>query len=308
MPVTVPRLALALASAPVLFLAACGGGGGSSGGFGGGGTGTLSLAITDAPVDEAAAVVVQFTGVALKQDGGEEVVYSFDTPRTLDLLALQGGATASLLQGVTVPAGRYEWMRLAVNTQRTTLDSYLQRTDGTQWPLFVPSGSQSGLKLVSGFTVPTGGSAAFTIDFDLRKSVVAPAAAGSPYLLKPALRVVDDAQAGTITGTVGATYLGDASCPFPANPALNTNLVYVFEGTAVPDDIDSQLVEPLTTARVVNRGADHAYTAAFIAPGTYTLAFTCQGALDDPQDNDTVVFLGTRTVTVTAGATTASNF
>ena len=52
-----------LASMCVL-VAACGGGGGNEDG-----TGTLSLAVTDAPVDDAQAVVIQFSGVAFKREG-----------------------------------------------------------------------------------------------------------------------------------------------------------------------------------------------------------------------------------------------
>lgn len=291
-----------------LITASCGGGGG------GPSTGTLSVGVTDAPVDEATAVVVKFTGVAIKRAGADEEVFSFTAPRTIDLLALQGGNAASLLQGTTVTAGAYEWMRLQVEATGNTdgsgnpVDSYLQRTDGTKAPLFVPSGSQSGLKLVSGFSVPAGGTASFTIDFDLRKSITLPQSSGSPYFLKPALRLVDNAVAGTIAGTVSATTLGDASCP-NTDPTLNTNVVYVYAGSGVtPDDIGGTGAQPVTTATVTNNAGTWRYTAAFLAPGSYTVAFTCQGASENPEANDALVFLGSRTATVTTGATTTSDF
>lgn len=291
------------ALATSLLIAACGGGGGS------GGTGVVSLNVTDAPVDGANAVIIQFTGVALKRAGSEEQVITFDTPRTLDLLALQGGKTAALLEDVTVDAGEYEWVRLLVKSERDTLDSYLTELDGTRRPLFVPSGSQSGLKLVSGFTVPQDGSVAFTIDFDLRKSVTAPQAANSPYFLKPALRLVDDAQAGAIAGAVAPATLANASCP-NASAADNANVVYVFPGTVTPNDLGGDGPDPVTTATVnLDTSGAWRYRAAFLEPGTYTVAFTCQAASDDPEvGGDTLVFLGTRTVTVNAGAATATDF
>ena len=92
----------AVAISMALGLGACGGGGGSD-------TGRLSLAVTDAPVDEASSVVVQFSGVAFKRAGAApELVQNLTpSPRQLDLLQYQGGRAALLLDGVTLPAGEY---------------------------------------------------------------------------------------------------------------------------------------------------------------------------------------------------------
>src|ERR1044072_3218765 len=151
-----------------LVLAACSGGGGS-----GNETGRLSLAITDAPVDDASNVVVQFSGVAFKRAGeAAEVVQDLTpSPRQLDLLQYQEGRAALLLDGVTLPAGDYEWIRLVVDNDTGVRDSYIVLTDGSECELRVPSGAESGLKLNRGFTLPADGSVALTIDFDLRKSV-----------------------------------------------------------------------------------------------------------------------------------------
>lgn len=286
------------------FVAACGG---SSSGDS---TGTMNLAVTDAPVDDASAVVVEFTGVALRPQSGEEIVITFDSPRTIDLLALQGGASSALLDGQTVPAGAYSGMRLLVNAARNNADSYITLADGTQHSLFVPSGAQSGLKLVRGFTVPAGGSASFTIDFDLRKSIVSPQAPGSDFYLRPALRIVDNAEAGTIAGTVNAATLADASCADQADPAQNSNVVYVYSGADVtPDDIDTGAVNPVTTANVTDDGSGtYTYRAAFLPAGDYTVSFTCQAALDEAESDDALVFLGTRSVSVAANAETVADF
>lgn len=287
------------------ILAGCGGG--SSGG---GATGSLSVAVTDAPVDQANAVVVEFTGIALKPQGGQEIVINFDQPRSIDLLALQGGASASLLDGQTVPAGSYAGMRLLVNAARNNTDSYITLADGTQHSLFIPSGAQSGLKLVSGFTVPANGAASFTIDFDLRKSITSPQAPGSDYFLKPALRMVDNAQAGTVAGSVSSATLSDVSCPDQNDPTQKGNAVYVFSGADVtPDDIDPDTVDPVTTANVTDEGGGVlTYRAAFLSPGAYTVAFTCQAAQDEADRPDTLVFLGTRTIDVTANGITTADF
>ena len=142
-----------------VLLTACGGGGDGS-------SGSMALRLTDAPVDEATSVIVEFTGVELLRANGAPLLFTFE-PRRIDLLALQGGDSTTLLNGVTVPAGDYRQIRLQVNAGRDASDSYITLDDGSMHALFIPSGNQSGLKLTGGFTVPEGGSADFTIDFEV---------------------------------------------------------------------------------------------------------------------------------------------
>lgn len=266
------------------------------------GTGHLSLAVTDAPVDSATAVVVQFTGVEVKPQGEGSRNFDFDAPRQIDLLALSGTDSELLLDGAVVPAGRYEWVRLKVNAlEDGVADSYIDLTDGTRHELEVPSGAQTGLKLHTGFSVPKGGEAGFTLDFDLRKSVHEPMDAGDSYKLRPTLRIVDNARIGAIAGTVDA-----ARVPTGCTPA-----VYVYSGTGVtPDDVDGAAPEPLTTARVeLDAGSgSYRYTAGFLAEGPYTVAYTCDAAADDPAVNDTLVFSAPQSAAVTAGQTTTVDF
>lgn len=129
---------------------------------------------------------MEFTGVSIKPATGEAVQFVFDEPRSIDLLQLQGNASASLVSGEQATAGQYEWIRLHVNAvEDNVMDSYIEFNDGTQQELNIPSGAQTGLKLVSGFTVPAGGATGFTIDFDLRKSITSPPGM-SAAILKPA--------------------------------------------------------------------------------------------------------------------------
>jgi hypothetical protein len=300
--VLLPVVGLGLAS----LLSACGGGGASDSTSS---TGKMTLAVTDAPVDSAREVIVQFSGVALKPADGQELVFDLGGARTIDLLALQGGASSALLDGQSLPAGEYEWMRLMVDAQTNTLDSYITFETGEQYSLFIPSGAETGLKLVSPFTVPVNGSASFTIDFDLRKSVVAPPGQEGDYFLRPALRVVDNSQVGGIAGSVSMATLGDVSCP-SADPEQNGNVVYVFSGAEVtPSDIDGGEVDPISSANVeLNAEGAYTYKAAFLTAGDYTVAFTCQAKNDDPEAADELVFLGTTNASVTADTTTTINF
>ena len=200
------------------LLAGCGGGGGT------GSTepamGRISLGVTDAPVDGATAVVVKFTAVELKPEDGEAFTVTLTPAQSIDLLALAGGSSRALLEEHSVPAGRYQWVRLLIEAQENQPSSYIDFAGGARYPLFVPGGSESGLKLIRGFTVATGSISNFTIDFNLRKSVIAPPGQAPNYLLKPVLRMVDNLQIGAIAGTV-APALVTAGC---------TPQVYIFTG------------------------------------------------------------------------------
>lgn len=298
----------------MLAVAGCGGGGSSAGGAG---TGALSLQIADGPVETAEHVYVQFSGLELQPADGQRITLSYcedpadatkvvvsdtacvtkATSKQFDLLTLTGGEADFLLQGFTLPAGRYNWIRLMVDTD-DLFDSYIV-VSGTNHELTIPSGAETGLKLNRGFVVPAGGSADFTIDFDLRKSVHE---ANGDYMLRPTLRLADNSMTGAIAGTVD-TLLVPSGC---------TPAVYVYAGGGVvPDDIDTDgnTPDPVTTASVKldNMGV-YRYKAAFLEAGNYTVAFTCDAGMDDPTTDDALDFSGTATVPVTANTVTTHNF
>jgi hypothetical protein len=295
-------MCVCLTALAAALVAGCGGGGDES--APGPATGRLSLSVTDAPVDSATAVVVRFTAVELKPEGRDAFTITLDSPQSIDLLELAGGSSRALLEEREVPAGRYEWLRLIIEARQNENASYLDLEDGTRYPLFVPSGSESGLKLIRGFTVAQGSSSDFTIDFDLRKSVIAPPGLSPNYLLKPVLRMVDNLRVGSIAGVV-APELVTTDC---------TPQVYVFSGPGVaPDDLDaagSPDVDPLVSVPVELDTAtgDYRYRAAFLEAGDYTISFTCDGDLDSPEGEETLTFVGTRDATVTANQTTTIDF
>jgi Domain of unknown function (DUF4382) len=269
--------------------------------------------VTDAPVDEVSSVVVQFSGVGFKREGSEPETVSnlTPTPRQIDLLQFSEGRAAVLLDGVTMPAGRYGWVRLIVDNQPNVRDSFVELLSGAECELRVPSGAESGLKLNRGFTLPADGSVALTVDFNLRESVQAPPGqvgtgidCDQGYLLRPTLRLVDNAEVGAIAGSVDAALVTAECMP----------KVYIFTGAgAAADDIETTSavtpdVDPLQVANVnvVNGATQYSYRAAFMPAGDYTVAFTCSD--DDPVADETLTFSPTQNTTVRSNLISTVDF
>jgi hypothetical protein len=181
---------LALAGSAWL-VAACGGGGGGSEG-----TGTLRLALTDAPacgVDHVW-VTVEKVRVHRSDDAGEndggwaEVVLA--APQRIDLLEYTNGNTLPLGE-TQLPAGTYTQMRLvlAANGNAMPYANAIQPTGGNETALDTPSGQQSGLKFNVDMAVPANQVASFVLDFDACRSFVRAGNSGK-FLLKPVIRVI----------------------------------------------------------------------------------------------------------------------
>lgn len=297
-----PALGLAFAA----ILGGCGGSGGS-GGSNTPATGTLSLGLTDAPIDEVFEVNVQVRGVSIKPQGGPALDFDFDMPVDFDLLALRDGSVATLLDGETVPAGAYNWIELHTNAELDSVfDSYVRETEsGGMIELRTPSGS---VRFVSGFVVTAGRNNAFTLDWDVRRALTNPQGVDG-WHLTPAHRLIDMTEYGELHGTVADALTMDDHCTSDADGG---NVVYVYPGHDVtPDDLGGA-DEPLTSAPVAVDGSQagaYAYSIAFLDPGPYTVAFTCQGLDDDPEVDQAVVqvrFSGAVNADVAAGRDTSN--
>jgi hypothetical protein len=247
-------------------------------------TGGLTIGLTDAPVDDAAEVVVVFTGMELQRVNGDRVTLMLPSPRSIDLLQLSDGRTTNLVENLQVEAGEYEWMRLMITAEQNLQSgSYIKLKDGRQFPLYIPSGSETGLKLQRRFTVALGNITRLMVDFDLRKSVVAPPGQAPNWILRPSLRLFDDLQVGRITGSVDLTALAAAQGMTLAacRPGL-----YLFSGAgATPDDMDGSATDgadPVTYRGLPNDGVATTvgYTLHFVEAGAYTVAATCNYDVD----------------------------
>ena len=310
---SIPTLNKFVAAAVMtLFLVACGGGGG--GGSAATGSSGLALSITDAPVnsEDIFEVVVRFTKVTVRPEEGEDIVYFVTNPQDpslnyidIELTQLAEGVRVLLGEFVLKP-GNYQWVRLDVDLTGTR--THVEEVDGAVYAMDCPSCApeQSGLKLNRPFTIEEEGWVAWTIDFDLLKSLTMHpqyATTGkNKYKLRPTLRIIDTELASAfIYGTV-TDNRSEATTPAP-----DACVVYVYEGSedaVEPDDIcftlttDDPPVEvecdpadsdpagsghrPILEAAVVGTpndagGTDYAYKTGFLYPDS----------LDPIAENDT---------------------
>lgn len=297
MEIMMNRTTITLLTTILVALAGCGGGSGSSDedaqrfGF-------LSLGISDAPIHDAKKVCVSFTDIELKPLAGPSTLITLPAVEKINLLKFQGANAMPILTSERLPAGQYEWMRLGVDAVRgsnggvgDTGDpdvcdgdaSYIVMTDNSVYNLYVPSGENTGLKLVNGYTVPVNDQVSLTAEFDLGKSITAPPGQSPDVKLRPTIKLVDNNEVGTLTGQV-ANALAEAEACQPS--------VYVFNDGVIPNGIEDEVDDaddPIATALVEAQDqgeniVEWHYTVGFLLAGEYEAAFTCDGENFEPAE------------------------
>lgn len=259
--------------------------------------GRLVLSVTDAPVDEASAVTVQFTGVDLEAADGSLTPFDFSPPRSINLLALEGGVRERLLDE-GIDSDDYRAIRLRISADGSGTDSFIDRSDGRH-ALLLDSVDSGRLRILRSFSVADRDEVAFTVDFDLRQSVHPPPAAGEPYRLVPTLRMVADDDAGAITGSVAPDEVPGGCVP----------AVYAWTGNNVTPDDAGGTVPPVNSGRVLlDTGGEFRYRIGVLPAGAYTLALTCEADQDRPDADDDIAFGPARNLSVRAGQDAVSNF
>ena len=285
-----PVLKTAAITSLAATLVACGGGSGDSTPDPAPTTSTFSLAISDAPVDQANAVVVYFNTVELIGPDGPitfDVRDENNDPQAIDLLNYQGEAFITIVDATDIPAGTYTQLRLEV-----TEDSYIEMDSGT-FELKVPSNE---LKL-DGIEALPGVEAAYTVEFDLRKSLVDPVGQPNTIFLKPrGVRLVANDTVGTLFGSVSADLIASAACSGKLDMDAG-NAVYVYEGDSLNpellgDDADAPAnadeISPYTVANVNFNETSQRYefVAGYLPAGNYTVGFSCLAFNDEPETDE----------------------
>ena len=232
------------------------------------GTG-LSFALTDAPVADAKHVYVTIESVAVAKEDGSWIEVPLKNETEIDLLSLQGGLTTALAEITTIEPGTYTQTRLVLSE---TAPSRLIDLSGVEHTLKVPSGSESGLKINQSIVVEAGKTSHFTIDFDLRKSLKLAGSGngngngngnGPKYMLKPVLRLIEDAKSGSLAGT-----------------GVKDSVLCLYEQGASKDEVDTceTSVASVTIAK-------DSFKMKFIPNGTYELRVFRAGVLIEDRAN-----------------------
>jgi len=208
------RFSFFLFAVASIMIAACGGSGGGSSGSGG--TGTLSLSLQDAPATEDyQAVYVTIKEVRVHKGGSEDNDASWETVAspnaTYNLLELVNGVREELGLA-TLESGSYSQMRLILGqvpdsginilSEAHPFPNYvIEKGTNAVHELKVPSGYQTGIKIVKGFSINTNQTTELILDFDASRSVVKAGSSGK-WLLKPTIKVLELIDYALIKGLI----------------------------------------------------------------------------------------------------------
>jgi hypothetical protein len=190
-----------LAAVVIAGLSACSAGGSNMG--------RLSMSLTDKPGTSFDAVYVSIKEIAVHKDTDPEGAWTtiLTVNQTFELTALSNGVRKEL-GIVDLEPGHYTQMRLLIGTDAIAPNpyaNYVVDKQGVPHAMKVPSGVQTGLKIIQGFDINANSTTELVFDFDATRSVVVAGNSGK-YLLKPTIHMIDDTQTRTIIkGTVQTT-------------------------------------------------------------------------------------------------------
>lgn len=159
------------------------------------GQGQLKITMVDSPAeyDEVNIVVTRVEVHRANNDSTNGWFVINNNTATYDLLRLRNGASV-VLGNNYLDAGNYTQIRLIIGTGSNIV------VNGVTYPLEIPSGEQTGVKLNHAFVIEEGLIYELLLDFDAEHSIVL--TGNGQYKLKPVIKLVPTIISGTISGKI----------------------------------------------------------------------------------------------------------
>ena len=296
--------------AAVLSLGGCGCGFDCNNGRGDGDNGDtalLDLGFSDALPEELTEVVIQVESITLRRSDGDVVINTFTIADLeledaenfqVNMLDYPGARQLLVVQDLEVASGAYNGIFIEISaTDPDGNDSYVTELEsGERKPLVLSGG---GLAL-RGFEL-SAGEQAYTIEFELARSLDYQAQPDNYLLTTEGFRVVNSITSASLSGIVDPDLFDTVTqCDEKLDPLVG-NRLYLYQGAGLNidslsdvfnddsrEDIPSGAIAPFAVSRVffnqVTGNWDYAF--GFLPAGDYTLVFACDTEDDDSVDYD----------------------
>ncbi|TJY64938.1 hypothetical protein E4T66_01545 [Sinimarinibacterium sp. CAU 1509] len=270
--------------------------------------GELVVDLGTSDTDAVEQAVLAVPSIDLLSSSGNVVNLDTDHTASFNLLNYSEGDTLRLISADTDDDDDFIGIRPRVDDT----DAYVLTADGDRIPIDVfTQGDYATLS----FSLDDTHSVALAMHLELRFSLIDRVDSLGVYQLLPVVRVVDADSAGTIEGTLADATIEDDDCH--ADRTLGTGVaIYLYAGSGITptDYVDNGAVVSSTlpigsaSARHDDSSGDWSYRFDDVAPGTYTLALTCEADAEDPTASDGLNFIASADATVETAETTAVDF
>lgn len=232
--------------------------------------GSVTLNMTDAPItaSNVSSIYLTINSVDAYVDGSWQTFATYPGGKAIELLTYANGNSIILGSGRYTPGTVISKFRFNLDipmegTTATSPGCYVILNNGQRAAIYASStaGSQIVVGADSSYSVNATGTVDITADFNAQELIYQDQNNGGAYTLRPAVRLVSDNSAGTITGSVSG---GTAS-------AQTIAYAYI-QGTYASSEANGTASSPPFA---------HAVTSARVdASGSFTLAYLPEGNYD----------------------------
>ncbi|ROV61835.1 DUF4382 domain-containing protein [Vibrio ponticus] len=282
----------------------------------------VTLAVSDAPIDDVSEVVVVYSKVAfLPIGGGAPIIFDVfkqdengnpvdevgdplppgasPIPLSVNLFDFQGSESKELIENQIIPVGDYklcvfandgnhpEYSSYVVNSNTSTKQSLTVKGDGN-CPQGVGEMENAGVLFFNDTFSVNEQNNDFVLEFDLRRGLKEDTSVGTDYTIqRTSVSLINTVTTGNITGEVMLPVYGACEVDSPSANG-HAHAVYLYSGVVEQANMGTFAgtgVMPIAAANVVSEdeGATYRYEFGFVEPGTYSVGYTCT-ANDDSEE------------------------